>query len=41
MIVVLNPDALAKTKKAFNRPRDKAAILQLESIKTSGEKDEA
>ena len=32
-IRVLNLDALIKTKKAMNRPRDKAAILQLESIK--------
>jgi hypothetical protein len=32
-IRVLNLDALIKTKKAINRPRDKAAILQLESIK--------
>lgn len=32
-ICVLNLDALIKTKKAMNRPRDKAAILQLESIK--------
>jgi len=44
-IRVLSLDALIKTKKALNRPRDKAAILQLESIKrlrmkTSGEKDE-
>ncbi len=43
-IRVLNLDALIKTKKAMNRPRDMAAILQLESIKrlkkkTSKEKD--
>ena len=43
-IRVLSLDALIKTKRAMNRPRDKAAILQLESIKrlrteTSGEQD--
>lgn len=43
-IRVLNLDALIETKKAMNRPRDMAAILQLESIKrlkkkTSKEKD--
>lgn len=30
---VLNIDALIKSKRALNRPRDKAAIMQLESIK--------
>jgi hypothetical protein len=30
---VLSLDALIKTKKAMNRPRDREAILQLESIK--------
>ncbi|HCO94347.1 MAG TPA: nucleotidyltransferase [Phycisphaerales bacterium] len=32
-IRVLSLDALIKTKRAMNRPRDKAAVLQLESIK--------
>lgn len=32
-IRVLSLDALIKSKRALNRPRDKAAILQLESIK--------
>ena len=32
-IRVLSLDALIKTKRAMDRPRDKAAILQLESIK--------
>jgi hypothetical protein len=32
-IRVLRLDALIKSKRALNRPRDKAAILQLESIK--------
>lgn len=44
-IRVLSLDALIKSKRALNRPRDKAAILQLESIKrlrmkTSGQQDE-
>ena len=44
-IHVLRLDALIKSKRALNRPRDKAAILQLESInrlrmKASGEQDE-
>jgi hypothetical protein len=44
-IRVLSLDALIKSKRALNRPRDKAAILQLESInrlrmKASGERDE-
>lgn len=44
-IRVLNLDALIKSKRALNRPRDKAAILQLESIKRlrakkTGEKNE-
>jgi predicted nucleotidyltransferase len=30
---VLNLDALIKSKKAMNRPRDKEAVLQLEAIK--------
>jgi hypothetical protein len=30
---VLSLDALIKSKRALNRPRDKAAIMQLESIK--------
>ena len=32
-IRVLSLDALIKTKRAMNRPRDKAAVLQLESIR--------
>ena len=32
-IWVLSLDALIKSKRALNRPRDKEAILQLESIK--------
>ena len=32
-LLVLKLDALIKTKKAMNRPRDKEAILQLEAIK--------
>lgn len=32
-ICVLTLDALIKTKRAMNRPRDKEAILQLEAIK--------
>ncbi len=32
-IRVLSLDALTKSKRALNRPRDKAAIMQLESIK--------
>lgn len=32
-IRVLSLDALIKTKRAMNRPRDRAAILQLEAIK--------
>jgi len=32
-IRVLKLDALIKSKRALNRPRDKAAVLQLESIK--------
>jgi hypothetical protein len=44
-IRVLRLDALIKSKRALNRPRDKAAILQLESInrlrmRPSGERDE-
>ena len=44
-IRVLRLDALVKSKRALNRPRDKAAIMQLESInrlrmKASGEQDE-
>jgi len=37
-IRVLKLDALIKSKRALNRPRDKAAILQLESIKSLGKK---
>jgi hypothetical protein len=42
---VLSLDALIKSKRALNRPRDKAAIMQLESIKrlrmkASGERSE-
>lgn len=32
-LYVLNIDALVKSKKAMNRPRDKETILQLEAIK--------
>jgi hypothetical protein len=32
-IRVLNLDALIKTKRVMNRPQDKAAVLQLESVK--------
>ena len=44
-IRVVSLDALIKSKRAMNRPRDKAAILQLESIKelrmkSSGGRDE-
>lgn len=44
-IRVLRLDALIKSKRALNRPRDKAVIMQLESInrlrmKASGEQDE-
>ena len=43
-IRVLSLDALIKTKRAMNRPQDKAAVLQLESIRklrteTSEEQD--
>lgn len=37
-IRVLSLDALIRTKRALNRPRDKAAIMQLESIKKLKEK---